>query len=81
VASAWAIWCQLWPLAGIVDELGEAALGLVDEAGDQGDGGEVIAEPGAAALSERGQGVVDEIEGVVAAVRSWAGGHAQGAGV
>jgi hypothetical protein len=40
-------------------ELGEAALGLVDEAGDQGDGGEVIAQPGAATLSERGQGVVD----------------------
>jgi len=60
---------------GVVHELGEAARGLVDEAGDQGDGGEVIAQPGAATLSERGQGVVDEVEGVVVAVRAWAGSH------
>jgi hypothetical protein len=31
--------------AGVVHELGKAAFGLVDEAGDQGDGGEVISEP------------------------------------
>ena len=57
--------------AGAGNQFGEAALGLVDGAGDQGDGSEVIAgQPGAATLSERGQGVVDEVEGIVAAVRA-----------
>ena len=54
--------------------LGEHPLGLVDEAGDQGYGSDGIAEPGAAALGEGGEGVVDEVVGVVAAVRT-AGGH------
>jgi hypothetical protein len=39
---------------GIGDEPGQEAFGLVDEAGDQGDGGQVVAEPGAAAPGERG---------------------------
>ena len=50
-----------------------------DQAGEQGDGGEVVAEPGAAAFGERGQGVVDEVLGVVAAVRAGAAcGHRSG---
>ena len=50
--------CQVAPLrAGFVDVLGEHALGLVDEAGDQGDGGEGVAEPSAAAFGELVEGV------------------------
>src|SRR6266480_274803 len=58
---------------GIGDELGQEAFGLVDEAGDQGDGGQVVAGPGAAALSERGEGAVDQVVGVVAAARAGPG--------
>src|SRR5258707_1983765 len=54
---------------GADHELGEEALGLVDEAGDEMDGGQVIAEPGAAARGERVEGVVDQVVGVVAAAR------------
>lgn len=43
VASARVIWSQLCPFR-------RAAPGLVGEAGKQGDGGQVVTEPGAAAL-------------------------------
>jgi hypothetical protein len=55
---------------GGVDQFGQAALGLVDEAGDQGDGSQVVAEPGAGALGERGERGVDQVVGVVAALRA-----------
>ncbi len=58
---------------GIGDELGEEAFGLAGEAGDEGDGGQVVAGPGAAALSERGEGVVGQVVGVVAAARAGSG--------
>ena len=59
--------------------LGEHPLGLVGEAGDQGDGGEGVAEPFAAALGELVEGIVDEVVGIVAAVRA-GGGHGRPAG-
>jgi hypothetical protein len=62
--------------AGVGDQLWEAAFGLVDEAGGQGDGGWVIAQPGAAPLGEPDEGVVDQVVGVVAVVRTGAGGVA-----
>jgi hypothetical protein len=40
--------------------LGEHSFGLVDEAGDQGDGGERVAEPLVPAFGELAEGVVDE---------------------
>src|SRR5712691_7622340 len=61
-------------IEGDEDVLGEHALGLVDEAGDQRDGGEGVAEPLPAALGELVEGVVDEVVGIVAAVRA-GGGH------
>src|SRR5260221_3826151 len=59
---------------GAGHELGEEAFGLVDEAGNERDGGQVVAEPGAAALGQRVKGVVDQVVGVVAAARAAAGG-------
>ena len=56
-------------LAGVVGELGEHSFGLVDEAGEQGDGGERVAEPFPAPFGELVEGVVDEVVGVVAAAR------------
>jgi hypothetical protein len=52
-------------VAGFEDVLGDHALGLLDEAGEQGDGGEGVAEPCLAAFGEFGEGVVDEVVGVV----------------
>jgi hypothetical protein len=66
-----------------VDVLREPSFGLVGEAGDQGDGGDV-AGPGAAALGECRDGVIGEVAGVVSAARLRAGGHglpAQAAGL
>lgn len=56
--------------AGVRDQLGQAAFGLVDDAGEQADGGQVIAQPGALTLGESGECVVDQIISVVAAVRA-----------
>src|SRR6266536_241067 len=61
--------------AGFEDLLGEHALGLVDEAGDQGDGGDGVAEPFPAAFGELVEGAVDEVEGVLATARPGRGGH------
>src|SRR2546421_12944927 len=66
-------------LAGLGDLLGEHPFGLVDEAGEQGDGGEGVAEPCFAAFGELIEGVVDQVVGVVAA--AWRdGGHGLGHG-
>jgi hypothetical protein len=54
--------------AGIVDELGKEAFGLVGEAGDEGYRGEVVAEPEPAAFSEDCEGVVDGARGCCAAL-------------
>ncbi len=62
-------------VAGFQDVLGDHALGLVDEAGEQGDGGERVVEPSAPAFGELAEGVVDEVVGVVAAARRGRGGH------
>jgi len=48
-------------VAGFQDVLGEHALGLAGEAGQQGDGGEGVAEPFVAAFGELVEGVVDEV--------------------
>src|SRR6266571_8273264 len=62
-------------VAGFQDVLGEHALGLAGEAGQQGDGGEGVAEPFVAAFGELVEGVVDEVVGVVAAARPGRGRH------
>ena len=49
--------------------LGQGAFGLGDEAGDEVDRGDLVAEPGAAALGQGGQGVVEDDVGVV--VGAW----------
>ncbi len=48
---------------GAGHQLGEEAFGLAGEAGDEGDGGQVVAGPGASALSERGEGVSSPLRG------------------
>jgi hypothetical protein len=53
----------------LVTSSGEEAFGLAGEAGDEGDGGQVVAEPGAAPLGQRVEGVVDQVVGVAAAAR------------
>ena len=50
-------------------------LGLVDEAGDEGDGGDGVAQPRLAAFGELVEGLVDEVVGVVAAARPAFVGH------
>jgi hypothetical protein len=70
---------QLAPLAGDGDGFGQGAQGLVDEAGEQVDDGVFVAEPGAAALGEGGQRVIEDGEGVLAG--AWRDGglaHAPG---
>ena len=52
---------------GLGGEHGEHAFGLVDEAGDQGDGGDGVAEPSSASFGELVEGAVDQVVGVVAA--------------
>jgi hypothetical protein len=47
---------------GEQDVLGQHPPGLVDEAGDQGDRGEGVAEPFPATLGEPARGVVDEVK-------------------
>ena len=70
VARAVAMSCQLAPSSRAMRTCsGSISLGPVDEAGDQGDGGEWVAEPFPAAFGELAEGVVDEVVGVVAAVR------------
>src|SRR5206468_1412147 len=59
---------------GLGGEHGDHAFGLVDEAGEQGDGGDGVAKPSSAALSELVEGAVDQVVGVVAAARR-DGGH------
>src|SRR6266567_938527 len=59
---------------GAGHQLGEEAFGLAGEAGDEGDGGQVVAGPGASALSERGEGVAGQGVGVVTAARAGSGG-------
>lgn len=61
--------------AGVVDQLGQPALGLLDEAGDQGDVTQIVSEPDAAAIGESGDGVVDEVEGVLAGAWIILDGH------
>jgi hypothetical protein len=76
--SAWAISCQVWPLArASCTKCGRRPFGLLDQAGDQGHRGEVVAKPDPAAGGEGGQGVVDQVEGVITASRAWiaAAGH------
>jgi hypothetical protein len=47
---------------------------LLDEAGDQRDDGQIVSEPDAAAIGEGSDGVVDEVECVLAG--AWIrGGH------
>jgi hypothetical protein len=53
--------------AGVAHELRKEAFGLLDQAGDQGHRAEVVAEPDAAACGDGGQGIVDQVEGVVTA--------------
>src|SRR5205807_9654149 len=60
---------------GLGGKHGEHAFGLVDEAGDQGDGGDRVAEPSLPAFGELVEGVVDQVVGVVAAARPVSGGH------
>jgi hypothetical protein len=60
-------------LSGLVPrafEVRQKAFGLLDQAGDQGHRGEVVAEPDPAAGGEGGQGVVDQVEGVITASRA-----------
>jgi hypothetical protein len=59
---------------GAGHQLGEEAFGLAGEAGDQGDGGQVVAEPGAAPLSQRGEGAGRSGRRCAAAARAGAGG-------
>jgi hypothetical protein len=47
--------------AGAAGEVGQAAFGLAGEAGREGDGGQVVAGPGAAAPSELGERVADQV--------------------
>jgi hypothetical protein len=64
-------------VAGAQHGFGQAALGLIDQAGEQVDEHGVVTEPEPAPFGERGQGVVDEVEGVV--VAAW-GGRVDGHG-
>lgn len=54
--------------AGVGGKLRQAAFGLVDEAGEQGDYGQVVVKPAVATFGERCERVVDELVSVVVAV-------------
>src|SRR6516225_1091294 len=65
---------------GLGGEHGEHPFGLIDEAGEQGDRGDGVAEPSSAAFGELVEGAVDQVVGVVAA--AWRDrGHGLGHGV
>jgi hypothetical protein len=60
--------------AGVVDELGEEAFGLVGEAGDEGYRGEVVAEPEPAAFGRPSGSVyplLDRLERAGWVTSSW----------
>lgn len=57
--------------SGVIHELRQAPLGLLDEAGNQGHHGDVVAEPEPAALDEGDQGIVDEVHRRSRRMRSW----------
>jgi hypothetical protein len=54
-----------------MDQLGQASFGLFDEACDQRDSAHVVAEPDTAPVGERCDGIVDEVEGILAGARTW----------
>ena len=54
-----------------MDQLGQPSFGLFNEACDQCDSPHVVAEPDTPTVGERGNRVIDEVEGVLAAARTW----------
>ncbi|BBZ38808.1 hypothetical protein MCNS_18710 [Mycobacterium conspicuum] len=55
--------------ASVVDHLGQTSFRLLDEAGNQRDCGQVISQPNAAAVGQRGDGVINQVERVLSASR------------